>query len=149
MTPPRGRRRDPIVIGWRERVSFPDFDVVGVKAKVDSGAQTSSIHAFRPRFSHREDGEWVSFEIHPRRRSRKDAIRVSAKVLTHRWIRSSNGTRELRPVIVTTMMLGDEVFEAEMTLANRHLMAYRMILGRSAMRGRFIVDPSKSYQFGE
>ena len=149
MTPPRSRRRDPIVIGWRERVSFPDFDVIGVKAKVDSGAQTSSIHAFRPRFSQREDGEWVSFEIHPRRRSRKDAIRVNAKVLTHRWIRSSNGKRELRPVIVTTMVLGDEVFEAEMTLANRHLMAYRMILGRSAMRGRFVVDPSKSYQFGE
>jgi hypothetical protein len=149
MTPPRKRRRDPIVIGWRERVSFPDFDVIGVKAKVDSGAQTSSIHAFRPRFSQREDGEWVSFEIHPRRRSRKDAIRVNAKVLTHRWIRSSNGKRELRPVIITTMVLGDEVFEAEMTLANRHLMAYRMILGRSAMRGRFVVDPSKSYQFGE
>jgi len=91
----------------------------------------------------------VSFEIHPRRRSQKDAIRVNANVLTHRWIRSSNGRRELRPIIVTTMVLGDEVFEAEITLANRHLMAYRMILGRSAMRVRFVVDPSKSYQFGE
>jgi hypothetical protein len=145
----RSRRKEPISIGWRERVSFPVFGVEGVKAKVDSGAQTSSIHAFRPRFSQREDGEWVSFEIHPRRRSRKDAIRVNAKVLTHRWIRSSNGKRELRPVIITTMVLAGEEFEAEMTLANRHLMAYRMILGRSAMRGRFVIDPSKSYQFGE
>jgi hypothetical protein len=143
------RRKELKKIGWRERVSFPDLEVVGVKAKVDSGAQTSSIHAFRPRFSQRDDGEWVSFEIHPRRRSRKDAVRVSAKVLTHRWIRSSNGKRELRPVIVTKMNLGGEEFEAEMTLANRHLMAYRMILGRSAMRGRFTIDPGKSYLFGE
>ncbi|HJP28734.1 MAG TPA: RimK/LysX family protein, partial [Dehalococcoidia bacterium] len=67
----------------------------------------------------------------------------------HRWIRSSNGKRELRPVIVTTMSLAGEVFEAELTLANRHLMAYRMILGRSAMRGRFTIDPGKSYLFGE
>jgi hypothetical protein len=149
MTSPRTRRRPAIVIGWRERVSLPDFGVTGIKVKVDSGAQTSSIHAFRPRFSQRDDGEWVSFEIHPRRRSRKDAVRVSAKVLTHRWIRSSNGKRELRPVITTTMTLAGEVFEAEMTLANRHLMAYRMILGRSAMRGRFSIDPGKSYVFGE
>lgn len=149
MTPPRTRRKEPVSIGWRERVSLPDFEVEGVKVKIDSGAQTSSIHAFRPRFSQRDDGEWVSFEIHPRRRSRKDAVRVSAKVLTHRWIRSSNGKRELRPVIMTTMSLGGAVFKAEMTLANRHLMAYRMILGRSAMRGRFMVDPGKSYIFGE
>jgi hypothetical protein len=149
MTPPRTRRKEPVSIGWRERVSLPDFEVEGIKVKIDSGAQTSSIHAFRPRFSQRDDGEWVSFEIHPRRRSRKDAVRVSAKVLTHRWIRSSNGKRELRPVIMTTMSLGGAVFKAEMTLANRHLMAYRMILGRSAMRGRFMVDPGKSYIFGE
>lgn len=149
MVSQRNRRKTIKAIGCRERVSFPDFEVIGVKAKIDSGAQTSSIHAFRPRFSQRDDGEWVSFEIHPRRRSRKDAIRVSAKVLTHRWIRSSNGKRELRPVIVTKMSLGSEVFEAEMTLTNRHLMAYRMILGRSAMRGRFTIDPGKSYLFGE
>jgi hypothetical protein len=149
MVTPRKRRKEPKSIGWRERVSFPEFEVVGVKAKIDSGAQTSSIHAFRPRFSQRDDGEWVSFEIHPRRRSRKDAVRVSAKVLTHRWIRSSNGKRELRPVIVTKMSLGGEEFDAELTLANRHLMAYRMILGRSAMRGRFTIDPGKSYLFGE
>jgi hypothetical protein len=149
MTPPRTRRKEPVSIGWRERVSLPDLEVEGIKVKIDSGAQTSSIHAFRPRFSQRDDGEWVSFEIHPRRRSRKDAVRVSAKVLTHRWIRSSNGKRELRPVIMTTMSLGGAVFKAEMTLANRHLMAYRMILGRSAMRGRFMVDPGKSYIFGE
>ncbi|MDE0593322.1 MAG: RimK/LysX family protein [Dehalococcoidia bacterium] len=143
------RARSPKPIGWRERVSFPDFEVIGVKAKIDSGAQTSSIHGFRPRFSQKDDGEWVSFEIHPRRRSRKDAVRVTAKVKTRRRIRSSNGESELRPVIETTMTVGGETFIAELTLANRHLMAYRMILGRSAMRGRFTIDPSKSYLFGE
>ena len=145
----RPRVRSPKSIGWRERVSFPDFEVIGVKAKIDSGAQTSSIHAFRPRFSQKDDVEWVSFEIHPRRRSRKDAVRVKTKVKTRRRIRSSNGKRELRPVIETTMTLGGETFVAELTLANRHLMAYRMILGRSAMRGRFTINPGKSYLFGE
>ena len=145
----KSKAKSPKPIGWRERVSFPDFEVFGVKAKIDSGAQTSSIHAFRPRFSQKNEVEWVSFEIHPRRRSRKDAVRVKAKVKTRRRIRSSNGKSELRPVIETTMTLGGETFVAELTLANRHLMAYRMILGRSAMRGRFTIDPGKSYLLGE
>jgi hypothetical protein len=145
----KSRESSPRSIGWRERVSFPDFDVIGVKAKVDSGAQTSSIHAFRPKFSQKDDEEWVSFEIHPRRRSRKNAVRVRAKVKTRRRIRSSNGKSEIRPVIETTMILGGETFVTELTLANRHLMAYRMILGRSALRGRFTIDPGKSYLFGE
>jgi ribosomal protein S6--L-glutamate ligase len=118
-------------------------------ARIDSGAQTSSIHAFRPRFSQKDDGEWVSFETHPRRRSRKDAVRVKAKVKTRRIIRSSNVKSELRPMIETTMTMGGETFVSELTLENRFLMAYRMILGRSAMRGRFTIDPSKSYLFGE
>ena len=120
-----------------------------LEAHIDSGAQTSSIHAFRPRFSQKDDGEWVSFKIHPRRRSRKDAVRVKAKVKTRRRIRSSNGKSELRPIIETTMTMGGETFVAGLTLANRYLMAYRMILGRSAIRGRFTIDPSKSYLFGE
>ena len=141
--------RDLQTIGWRERISLPDFGVHGIKTKVDTGALTSALHAFRPRYSQRDDGEWISFEIHPRRRSRKDAIRVSAKVVTHRWIRSSNGRRELRPVISTRFSLGDEEWDAEVTLTNRYLMAYRMILGRSAMRGRFMVDSSKSYLYSD
>ena len=120
-----------------------------LEAHIDSGAQTSSIHAFRPRFSQKDDGEWVSFETHPRRRSRKDAVRVKAKVKTRRIIRSSNVKSELRPMIETTMTMGGETFVSELTLENRFLMAYRMILGRSAMRGRFTIDPSKSYLFGE
>ena len=141
--------RELQTIGWRERISLPDFGVHGIKTKVDTGALTSALHAFRPRYSQRDDGEWISFEIHPRRRSRKDAIRVSAKVVTHRWIRSSNGRRELRPVISTRFSLGEEEWDAEVTLTNRYLMAYRMILGRSAMRGRFMVDSSKSYLYSD
>ena len=88
-------------------------------ARIDSGAQTSSIHAFRPRFSQKDDGDWVSFETHPRRRSRKDAVRVKAKVKTRRIIRSSNVKSELRPMIETTMTMGGETFVSELTLANR------------------------------
>ncbi len=142
-------RKNIIEIGWRERVFLPDFGVPGIKTKIDTGATMSAIHAFRPRYSKRDDGEWVSFEIHPHRRTREDAERVSAKVDTYRYIRSSNGKRELRPVIKVKMSLAGKTWTAEMTLTNRSQMSYRMILGRQAMRNRFMVDPGKSYVFGE
>lgn len=143
------KRKNITEIGWRERVFLPDFGVPGIKTKIDTGATASAIHAFRPRYSKRDDGEWVSFELHPHRRSREDAVRVSAKVETYRWIRSSNGKRELRPVIKVKMNLAGKTWTAEMTLTNRSQMSYRMILGRQAMRNRFMVDPGKSYVFGE
>ncbi len=143
------KRKSITEIGWRERVFLPDFGVPGIKTKIDTGATMSAIHAFRPRYSKRDDGEWVSFEIHPHRRTRDDAERVSAKVETYRYIRSSNGKREIRPVIKVKMSLAGKTWTAEMTLTNRSQMSYRMILGRQAMRNRFMVDPGKSYVFGE
>jgi hypothetical protein len=141
----RRRRRWLATIGWRERVALPEFEVDRIRAKIDTGAQTSSLHASRPEITHEDDGEWISFELFPRRRSRTDAVRAKAKVLEHRWIRSSNGQREYRPVISTKLGLGGDVWEAEFTLTNRNNMSYRMILGRSALRGRFIVDSGLSY----
>ncbi len=141
----RRRRRGLTTVGWRERVSLPDFGVSRIRAKIDTGAQTSSLHASHPRITQRDDGEWISFELYPRRRSRRDSVRVSAKILEYRWIRSSNGQREYRPVILAKLGLGDEEWEAEFTLTNRDKMSYRMILGRSALRGRFIVDSGRSY----
>ncbi len=141
----RSRRRGQTTIGWRERVSLPDFGVSGIRAKIDTGAQTSSLHASRARLTQQDDGEWISFELYPRRRSRRDSVPVSAKVVDHRWVRSSNGQRELRPVISTRLGLGDEEWEAEFTLTNRNNMSYRMILGRSTLRGRFTVDSGRSY----
>lgn len=143
----RGRRsrRGLTTIGWRERVSLPDFGITRIRAKIDTGAQTSALHAVRSEFTDQDDGEWISFELYPRRRSRRDSIRVSAKIIERRWIRSSNGERELRPVISTRLGLGADVWEAEFTLTNRDSMSYRMILGRSALRGRFTVDSGLSY----
>lgn len=143
----RNRRRRPelTTIGWRERISLPDFGLSRIRAKIDTGAQTSSLHASRPRFTQQDDGEWITFELYPRRRSRKDSVHVSAKVVDRRWVRSSNGQREFRPVISTKLELGDEEWEVEFTLTNRDKMSYRMILGRSALRGRFIVDSGLSY----
>ena len=141
----RRGRRTLTTIGWRERVSLPDFDLTRIRAKIDTGAQTSALHAVRPEFTEQDDGEWVSFELYPRRRSRRDAVRVSAKIVDRRWIKSSNGERELRPVISTQLELGDEAWEAEFTLTNRDSMSYRMILGRSALRGRFTIDSGLSY----
>ena len=141
----RRTRRGLMTLGWRERVALPDFDVSRIRAKIDTGAQTSSLHAPGQRFTKRDDGEWISFEFHPRRRSRRGSVRVDAKVIEHRWVRSSNGQRELRPVIVTKLALGDEEWDTEFTLTNRDKMTYRMILGRSALRGRFIVDSGRSY----
>lgn len=141
----RRRRRGQTTIGWRERVSLPDFGVSRIRAKIDTGAQTSSLHASRPRFTQQDDGEWITFELFPRIRSRRDSVRISAKIVDHRWVRSSNGQRELRPVIETKLHLGEEIWEAEFTLTDRNNMSYRMILGRSALRGRFTVDSGRSY----
>ena len=141
----RRKRRGLTTLGWRERVALPDFGASRIRAKIDTGAQTSSLHASRLEFTQEDDGEWISFEFYPRRRSRLGSVRVFAKVIEYRWIRSSNGQRELRPIITTKLALGDDEWETEFTLTNRDRMSYRMILGRSALRGRFIVDSGRSY----
>ncbi len=133
------------LIGWREWVGLPDLGVIEVKAKVDTGADNSSLHAFDiERFT--ENGiDMVRFEIHPRQRKRRPSIACVAEVAGERKVRNPGGRLETRPVIRTTLVVAGEVLEALVNLTTRDEMTFRMLLGRRTVRSRFVVDPGRSY----
>ncbi len=133
------------IIGWRERVALPDLNVVTVKAKIDTGARSSALHAFDIELFKREGLEFVRFKVHPSHRDRKKLILAEAKLLDMREIRNSGGTSESRPVIETTVSAGNQQWPIELTLTNRDVMGFPMLLGRQAIRQRFLVDSSQSY----
>lgn len=134
-----------LVVGWREWIHLPDLGVRMVKAKVDTGARTSSLHAENVRIMRRGRRDTVMFTVHPRQRSRLGAIEVEAPLLDQRWVKSSNGSQELRPVVLTSIDVGGVRWEIELTLTRRDLMGFRMLLGRQALRGHGMVDPARSF----
>ena len=139
---------DRLVIGWREWVALPDLGVRSVKAKVDTGARTSSLHAFDLEEFRKNSQDWVRFTIHPEQRSSKREKSVQARVHEWRDVRSSSGEAELRPVILTTIHIMGESWEVELTLTRRDAMGFRMLLGRQAVRGHIVVDPGRSFLNG-
>lgn len=144
-------RRPVDIIGWREWVALPALGCEAIKAKVDTGARSSSLHAFDLELYVAEDGgQRVRFEIHPLQRSRRSAIEVDAPVAETRVVRNpgGGGREELRPVIVTPVRLRGEAWPIELTLTRRDAMGFRMLLGRQAIRGRFLVDPGRSFTAG-
>lgn len=144
----RTSKHPPGTLGWREWAALPDLGVAAIKAKLDTGARTSSLHAFDlERFS-RDGADMVRFEVHPRQRSRSESHEVEVPVIDERWVRNSGGQRELRPVIETTILIGEERWPIELTLTRRDEMGFRMLLGRQALRGRVLVDPGRSYRAG-
>ena len=136
-------------IGWREWVGLPDLGIRQIKAKVDTGARTSAIHAFELITEERKDGLWVKFGVHPDQRSEASVIWCEAPVKEARVVRDSGGHEEERLVIETTVRLGEHIWPMEATLTSRDNMGFRMLLGRTAIRDRFAVDPSRSYLIGK
>lgn len=137
------------VIGWREWVKLPDLGVKSIKVKVDTGARSSSLHAYDLHEFERGGEQWIRFKIHPVQRKTNEVIQTEAKVLEFRSVRSSSGKAALRPVIVTNIELLGLIWPVELTLANRDEMGFRMLLGREAFRRRFLVDAGKSYYGGK
>lgn len=136
------------MVGWREWVDLPDLCDSQIKAKIDTGARTSALHAFGLRVFERDGSTLARFEIHPRQRSAEPSYTVEVPVRAFRTVRSSTGHRERRPVIATRARLGDHEFGIELTLTSRDAMGFRMLLGRAAVRRRFWVDPGRSYLAG-
>ncbi|MEP0545410.1 MAG: ATP-dependent zinc protease [Rhodothermales bacterium] len=143
------RRPQPtLIVGWREWVALPDLGLPAVKAKVDTGAKTSSLHAFDIE-TFREDGcERVRFGVHPLQENERLAVWATADVVDERSVTSSSGHEELRVVIRTALRLGDLTWPVEVTLTDRRSMRLRMLLGREALAGRLLVDASVSYLHG-
>ena len=138
-----------MVVGSEEWCSFPNLDIPFIKARVDSGAKTSSLHAINIQKFTRNNQSWVSFDIHPLQRNRRVLVHCEAPVVDQRTIKSSNGTAEKRYVIRTALKLNDVTWDVELTLTNRDSMGYRMLLGREAMTDRLLIDPSANCNYGE
>ncbi len=138
-------RPDKTGVGWREWVSLPLLGVDLVKVKVDTGARSSSLHAYDIEEVTLRGKPWVVFKVHPLQRNDRFILECRAPLLEHRHVTSSNGKRELRPVIQTLVRLGEHEVSIELTLTRRDEMGFRMLLGREALRGRFVVDPGRSY----
>lgn len=137
---------DTFTIGWEEWLSLPELGVPAIKAKVDTGARTSALHAFTVEPFGPADAPRVRFGIHPIPGRDDVAIHAEADVVDRREVTSSNGESELRWVIRTLMRMGDREWPIEITLANRESMAYRMLLGRQAIRDDIVVDPASSFR---
>lgn len=132
-------------MGWREWLAIPTLGVDRIKAKVDTGARSSALHAFDIRSAEVDGRPGVRFRVHPLQRRSLPVIEACAPLLDRRHVRSSSGARELRPVVSVTVSLGQTLWEIEVTLTDRSPMGFRFLLGRQAIRGRFLVDAGRSY----
>ncbi len=134
-----------VIIGWRETVALPELNVEQVKAKIDTGARSSTLHAFEIEEFKLNHKSMIRFQIHPRQRDNKYIVKAEAELLEYRKVTSSIGHSQMRPTILTTVELGEQQWQIELTLTNRDVMGFRMLLGRQAVRDRFLVDPGKSF----
>ncbi|MCA0180812.1 MAG: RimK/LysX family protein [Actinobacteria bacterium] len=133
------------VAGWREWVSLPKAKVRWIKAKLDTGAKSSAIHAFDIEPFERGGAEWVRFAIHPWQRRDDEAIVVTSPILDRRIVRSSSGHEEERIAVPMVVRLVGRRMTVEMTLSKRDEMGFRMLLGREALSQGFLIDPAQSY----
>jgi hypothetical protein len=135
-------------VGWREWVALPDLGLPAIEAKVDTGAKTSSLHAFAMDVFEEGGRRRVCFGVHPLRDDEDLEVFACADVIDDRVVVSSNGQEEHRVVIRTPLVIGGETWPIEVTLTDRREMSFRMLLGREALRGRLVVDPSALHLHG-
>lgn len=133
------------IIGWREYVALPELGILDVKAKIDTGARSSALHAFDIETFEQTGKLMIRFKVHPYQRDTHRVAIAQAELIDRREVRNSGGQTQLRPVIRTMLELNNNAFPVELTLTNRAAMGFRLLLGRQALRRRFLVDASRSF----
>jgi len=136
------------VVGWREWVEFPELALDNIKAKIDSGAKTSALHAYHVEPFSKGDEPWVRFKLHPIQDNNELSVTLEAKLSDHRNVSDSGGHNELRYVIEAAMIVGGQKRRGEVTLTDRDSMKYRMLVGRNILKQGFLVDAKQSFVFG-
>jgi hypothetical protein len=137
------------LLGWREWLALPELNIERIKAKIDTGARSSALHAFAIEPYRKGGQHWVMFAIHPIQKHTDSIIECHAPIKDRRFVSDSGGHKQRRYVIESQLLLGQSLISAEITLTNRDNMQFRMLLGRTAMNGHFIIDPSASYVQGK
>jgi len=132
-----------VLIGWQEWCALPKFDLPAIKAKIDTGAKTCVLHASDLHPFHRHGKLHVHFIVHPLQRSKKFETTCTAEVIDERTVMNSGGHKERRYVILSTLTLGEMTWDIELSLTNRDPMAFRMLLGRDALKNHSVIDPGK------
>jgi len=132
-------------IGWREWVNLPELGIERIKAKVDTGARTSALHAFSLRPFVENGQNKIRFDIHPMQHDTSHIVTCVAAVVDKRYVTDSGGHEEERHVIMTPITIAGQTWSIEITLTERENMLFRMLLGRSALRKRFVVNPARSF----
>ena len=137
------------MVGWREWITLPDLKLPMIKAKIDTGARTSCLHAFNIEEFIKHEKQWIRFGIHPHQDDLETEVFCEAEIFDKRMVTDSGGHKETRYVITTHMSLGNESWPIEITLTNRDTMLFRFLLGRTAMQNKVIVNPAASFLTGE
>ncbi|MGD8785238.1 MAG: ATP-dependent zinc protease [Thioalkalispiraceae bacterium] len=138
-------KKEKTIIGWREWVSLPELGIENIKAKVDTGARTSALHAFDLDVINNNGKRTVKFKMHPLQDNNEYVVECQADVIDERNVTDSGGHKERRLVIKTMVEIGDKRLPIEMTLTDRDTMKFRMLLGRTSLKRNFVVEPGKSY----
>jgi len=136
------------VLGWREWVSLPSLGIVSIKAKLDTGAKTSALHAWDISLRKVDGRQWIRFRVHPMQRDKETSTVCEAPLSDRRWVTNSSGGSERRYIIITELQIGASRWPIELSLTNREAMEFPMIIGREAMRNRVLVDPRASFRAG-
>ena len=142
-------KQELTIIGWREWVLLPELGLPSIKAKIDTGARTSCLHAFSVDELNRDGKKWIRFGVHPHQDDTETEVYSEAEVIDERIVTDSGGHKEKRYVISTDVILADQRWPIEITLTNRDTMRFRLLLGRTAIEQKIIVNPGASFLLGK